>query len=204
VAAQQAGPKAKGVDGILVMRIMGATVFTAACWAAPLPRVHGGREDSGFNISDCRECLAAGFGWSQKRGKCGQFTTRDPRQCPPPPAPAPAPVQNLPPPQHQPPPLQTAFKPSSAAPAPPPLPPPPSPPSLHPHDLIAGGAHSLSEAQLLEFLERGFVELSIPTSELPRRAHFDAYARTTRLWEAGCALRLPLGSAGAPWWCDID
>jgi hypothetical protein len=110
------------------------------------------------SLVDCQGCLAAGFGWSKKKGKCGQFTMRDPSQCPP----AAAPSGSV---QQQP----TAV---------------PKQPTVVPkHDHV--GEAGLSEAQLLEFLERGFLELSIPPSELPRKAHFDAYARTTRLWEAG-------------------
>eukprot|EP01047_Picozoa_sp_COSAG01_P051490 COSAG01_NODE_5319_length_4335_cov_48.955619_6_plen_196_part_00 len=43
-----------------------------------------------LTISDCRACLAAGFGWSKKRARCGNgFAMRDPSACPLAPSPPP-------------------------------------------------------------------------------------------------------------------
>jgi len=44
--------------------------------------------------TDCASCVAAGFGWSLKKAKCGMFANHECGDSPPPPPPPPPPVDD--------------------------------------------------------------------------------------------------------------
>jgi hypothetical protein len=65
-----------GGAAMIIVLLLLLKLLAPASTAAAAPTV----QPSSF--ADCRSCLAAGFGWSQKRNRCGNFATKDASQCP--------------------------------------------------------------------------------------------------------------------------